>query len=158
MYTYKELMAMPLEDGEDEYLKYRAMKRRRGVYGANGEGGPIGEETEQDVEEALSFSARLKKSRQMKKYSARLKMGRKRARMKTANNDRIKKRSYKQARLQFFKKLSKGKAPSELTPMKRAEIEKRLNKMKPRIHKVAQRMIPKVRQAEKNRKRSQSSA
>ena len=156
MYTFKELMALPLEDGEDEYLKYRAIKRRRGVFGGEGIGGPIGESVEQEVDEALDFAARLKKSRQMKKYSARLKLGKKRAMAKTANNERLKKRSYKQARLQFFKKLSKGKAPSELTPMKRAEIEKRLDKMKARIHKVAQRMIPKVRQKEKERKRSQS--
>ena len=164
MITYKELMAMPVEAGEDEYLKYRAMRRRKGVFGGNGEGGPIGESTEveeiqetEDVDEALSMATRLKKSRQMKKYSSRMALGRKRAANKTANPERLKKRSYKQARMQFFKKLSKGIAPSELTPMRRAEIEKRLDKMKPRIHKVAQKLIPKARQMEKERKRSHTS-
>lgn len=221
MYTFKELMALPLEDGEDEYLKYRAIKRRRGVFGGEGIGGPIGESAEDvseistqtlsnymtkstadagkrgtsgrqqdkriggqkmaddkmrkaqgkkspvkvaaneesasDVDEALSFQARMKKSRTMKKYSARLKLGKKRAMNKTANNSRIQTRSNKQARLMFFKKLSKGKSPSELTPMKRAEIEKRLDKLKPRIQKMAIRLKPKVRQKEKERKRSQSS-
>ena len=158
-YTFKELMALPVEEGEDEYLKYRAIKRRRGVFGGEGIGGPVSESAEteaEEVDEAIDFATRLKKSRQMKKYSARLKLGKKRAMAKTASGERLKKRSYKQARLQFFKKLSKGKAPSELTPMKRAEIEKRLDKMQARIHKVAQRMIPKVRQKEKERKRAQS--
>ena len=34
MYSFKELMITPVESGEDEYLKYRAMKRRKHMYEA----------------------------------------------------------------------------------------------------------------------------
>lgn len=153
MYTFKELMALPLEDGEDEWLKYRAIKRRRGVFGGNGEGGPIGESVE-EVDEALSLAARLKKSRTMKKFAARRHVGARRAMNRAADPSRLKKRAFKQARLQFFKKLSKGKSPTELTPQRRAEIEKRLDKMKGRIQKIAMRMIPQKRQQDKERRRS----
>lgn len=156
MYTFKELMAIPSPEGETEdeaYLRYRAQKRRRGVTGGT-VGGPIGESTEQDVDEALSTSQRLAKSRQMKRYKSKIKVGRDRAMRKMADMGRIKKRAQKHARLSLFKKLSKGLSPSEVPFAKRAEIEKRLDKMKVRIERMAKKLIPQVRKQEQLRHQS----
>lgn len=147
MFSFKELMAIPVEEGEDEYLKYRAQKRRRGVLGGT-IGGPVSE----DIDEALSTAARLKKGRNMKRYASRMALGRKKALKKTAGRAKIKQRAERQARNAMFKKLTKGIPRSDLTPARRAEIEKRLDKMKGRIQKQAIKLMPTVRKMEKDRK------
>ena len=58
----------------------------------------------------------------------------------------------------IFKKLSKGKSRSELPPARRQEIEKRLERMKGRIQKIALRIVPKVRAMEKKRKQGQKTS
>jgi hypothetical protein len=73
--------------------------------------------------------------------------------MKTATNSKLKNRAKKQSRMQYFKKLSKGKTPSELPLARRAEIEKRLDKLKTRIDRTATKILPQVRKMEKDRKR-----
>ena len=119
MYSFKELMIMPVEAGEDEYLKYRAMKRRKHMY----------EETaveEESTDEALSMKSRMKRSRDMKRNKNKLSMARKRMMKRVANPARIKKRARKQARDMIYKKLTKGIPRSDLTPAKKRELEKEL--------------------------------
>ena len=140
MFSFKELMTRPVEEGEDEYLKYRAQRRRRGVLESV------------ELDEALSTAARLKKGRNMKRYASRMAMGRKKALKKTAGRAKIKQRAERQARNAMFKKLTKGIPRSELTPARRAEIEKRMDKMKGRIQKQAVKLMPVVRKMEKDRK------
>jgi hypothetical protein len=94
----------------------------------------------------------------LKRIRNKLKIGRKRAMMRTANPQVLKKRANKQARNLIFKKLTKGKTRSELPPARRAEIEKRLDKMKGRIQKIAMRILPKVRKMEIARKKGQKVA
>ena len=139
MYSFKELMVMPVEPGEDEYLKYRAMKRRKHMY----------EETEveeESTDEALSMASRMKRSRDMKKNKNKLKIARKRMMKRVANPARIKKRARKQARDMIYKKLTKGIPRSELTPAKKRELEKRIDKMKPRVNRLTRKIMPQVRQ------------
>ena len=154
--SFKDFMVTPVEKGEDEYQKYRAHKRRRGQgAGSNAEyasTNPPRVDEQEETDEALSMSQRLAKSRQMKRYKTKIKVGRERAMRKTADMGRIKKRAQKHARLQLFKKLSKGKSPSEVPFAKRQELEKRLDKMKDRIARIAKRLIPQVRKIEKERR------
>ena len=140
MYSFKELMVMPVEPGEDEYLKYRAMKRRKHMY----------EETEveeESTDEALSMAARRKRSRDMRKNKNKLKIARNRMRKRVANPERIKKRAKKQAIDKIYKKLTKGMSRKDLTPAKKAELEKRIAKMKPRVNRIAKKLLPSVRRA-----------
>ena len=140
MYSFKELMVMPVEAGEDEYLKYRAMKRRKHMY----------EETEveeESTDEALSLAARRKRSRDMRKNKNKLKVARSRAMKRVANPERIKKRARKQAISMIYKKLTKGMSRSDLTAAKKAELEKRINKMKPRVNRLTRKILPQVRKA-----------
>ena len=131
---------MPVEAGEDEYLKYRAMKRRKHMY----------EETEveeESTDEALSLAARRKRSRDMRKNKNKLKVARKRAMKRVASPERIKKRARKQARELIYKKLTKGIPRSDLTAAKKAELEKRIDKMKPRVNRIVRKILPQVRKA-----------
>jgi hypothetical protein len=140
MYSFKELMITPIEDGEDEYLKYRAMKRRKHMY----------EETaveEESTDEALSMAARRKRSRDMRKNKNKLRIARNRMKNRVANPERIKKRAKKQAIDKIYKKLTKGMSRKDLTPAKKAELEKRISKMKPRVDRIAKKLLPTVRRA-----------
>ena len=140
MYSFKELMVLPVEPGEDEYLKYRYMKRRKHMY----EEATVEEET---TDEALSMAARRKRSRDMRKNKNKLRIARDRMKKRVASPERIKKRAKKQAIDKIYKKLTKGMSRKDLTPGKKAELEKRIAKMKPRVNRIAKKLLPSVRRA-----------
>jgi len=129
----------------DPELAYQAQKRHRHISSGN-------------TDEALDFAARRKKARDIKKYKAKIALGRKRAARKIANLEVLKKRARRQAREMLFKKLTKDIPKAELSFARRQEIEKRLDKMKPRIDKIARKMLPQVRKQEIARKRGSQSA
>ena len=109
------------------------------------------------VEEALTLQQRMKRSRQMKKYASRIKIGREKAARRTADPKRLKRRAQKQARNMIAKKLAKGDYAS-LSFARKQEIEKRLDKLKPRIERIAKKLLPKMRKLEQERKRGKSGA
>ena len=133
-------MVLPVEPGEDEYLKYRYMKRRKHMY----EEAAVEEET---TDEALSMAARRKRSRDMRKNKNKLRIARNRMKNRVANPERIRKRAKKQAIDKIYKKLTKGMSRKDLTPAKKAELEKRITKMKPRVNRIAKKLLPSVRRA-----------
>ena len=139
MLGFKEFNPVEYRPGEDDQVNHNAIKRKR-------------------QDEALSIAQRRARSRMLKRIRNKLKIGRKRAMMRTANPQVLKKRANKQARNLIFKKLTKGKTRSELPPARRQEIEKRLDKMKGRIQKIAMRILPKVRKMEIARKKGQKVA
>jgi hypothetical protein len=143
--SFKDFIVVDYKPGEHEIVKYAAHKRHRGR---------IGEET---TDEALTFSQRRARGRVMKKNKAKIAMGRRRAAKKPADNARLQKRAQKQARMQMFKKLTKGAGKEEVPAARRASIEKRLDKMKPKIAKIARKILPAVRKTEKERRVSKSS-
>lgn len=114
---------------------------------------------EDTAKEALSFSARRAKSRQMKKIKAKLKLGRAKAARRMASVETLKKRSQKHVRDMFFKKFSKGKSRAEVPPARRKEIEARIDKIPPtRIQNLIRKELPKARKQEMERKRSKATA
>ena len=104
-------------------------------------------------DEALNIQQRLKLARSLKKNKAKIAMGRKRAARKTANMDTLKKRAMKQARNMIIKKITKGQDKGDMSMARKQSIEKRLDKMKPKIDKLAKKLLPKVRKAELTKKR-----
>ena len=104
------------------------------------------------IDEALTLQQRMKRSRQMKKYASRIKIGREKAARRTADPKRLKRRAQKQARMMIAKKLAKGDY-SGLSFSRKQEIEKRLDKLKPRIDRIAKKLLPKMRKLEQERKR-----
>lgn len=137
---FKDFINVDYTQTGDDQLAYRAKKRK----------------TADTEHEALDFAARRKLARSLKKNKAKIAIGRKKAARKFADMDKLKKRANKQARNMFFKKLTKGADKSKLSFARRQDIEKRLDKMAPKIQKVARKLLPKVRQAEKDRKRKRN--
>jgi len=109
----------------------------------------------EDVDEALSMSQRIKKSRIMKRMKARIKIGRERAKRKMAPKDKLEKRANRQARNQIASKLTRGIPKRELSFARKQEIEKRLDKpaLKQRIKRLAKRLFKDVRKKEVQRKK-----
>lgn len=143
--SFKDFMVVDYVPGTGEYINYQAKKRKKA-------------DTEHEsVQEVLSHSQRIKKKILMKKLAPRIKIARDRAMRRTPNMKVIKRRAEKQARGQFLKKLTRGVPKSELSPAKRAELEKRLDRMKPRIQRIAKKLIPVVRRQDKERKQAKAS-
>lgn len=140
---FKDFVAVDYAPGEDDQTKYRAKKRKQDMDRG------LNDETQ---EEALDMAQRRARARMMKKYKSKIVMGRKRAMRKTADLDRLKKRARKQAINTVFKKLAKGEDKADLPPARRQEIEKRMEKMKPRIDKIARKLLPQVRKKEQLRR------
>lgn len=130
--NFKDFIAVDYTGGEDDQIAKNAKDRKQ--------------------DEALNFSQRRARARQMKKIKAKIAMGRRRAAKKFADPARLKKRARKQAISQLFKKFSKGKSRGEVPFARRQEIEKRIEKMSGRVDKIARKILPQVRKLEKERK------
>lgn len=104
-----------------------------------------------DIEESISPAERLARARRMKKRKMMLALARKKQAKKIASNAKIYKRADKAARRAVFKKLAKGKTKSEMSASQKSSLEKRLNKMQPRIRKIAIRMRGDVRRLDQGR-------
>lgn len=139
MLRFKDFLTVDYTPGMPDEISYAAMKRKRGRIG-------------EDVDEALNFQQRRARARQMKKNKAKIAMGRRRAARKAADPKRLMKRARKAAINTLFKKLAKGQARSDLPAGRRQEIEKRIEKMKPRVDKIARKMLPQIRKMEKERR------
>jgi len=144
---FKDFLTVDYTQTGDGQLARNAKKRKMDTPTGN-----TGEAVE-PTDEALTMQQRRARSRQMKKYQSRLKVGRKKAAAKVANLAVLKRRAQKAARAAIAKKITKGVAKGDLTPARKQEIEKRLDKMQPRINRVAKKLLPKLRQAELARKR-----
>ena len=144
--SFKDFLVVDYVPGTGEYISYQAKKRKK-----------ADTEYESVQTEVLSHSQRIKKKILMKKLAPRIKIARDRAMRRTPNMKVIKRRAEKQARGQFLKKLTRGVPKSELSPAKRAELEKRLDRMKPRIQRIAKKLIPVVRRQDKERKQAKAS-
>ena len=105
--------------------------------------------SEQYTSEALSIAQRLKKSRMFKRIAAKIKLGKKRASKKIITDPKkLFKRAIKQQRMKTAKKLLKGKSYFDLSPARKMEIEKKLDKMRGRITTLAKKLLPSIRKKE----------
>ena len=156
MLRFKDMFPVEYRPGEDELVNYRAYRRKRTI--GVGEGGPIGESTE-EVDEALTVASRLKKARDLRRNKAKVALGRARAARRFASMDVLKKRARKAAYKAFYMKITKNIPRDELTPQRKAEIEKRLNSpaFKKRIEMMAKKMLKDVRKREIERKQAKGS-
>ena len=148
--SFKDFMAVDYSPGSSDYISYQAQKRKRGHYDTWGDS--YEPEEGEVITEVMSRQARIKMGIRMKKLSKRIAMARKRAMRRTPTMDVFKKRANKQARSSMVKKLTKGASKSDLSMAKRAELEKRMKKMKPRIQQMARKLLPQVRQQDRDRK------
>lgn len=107
----------------------------------------------QYLTEVLDIKARIARRASLRKNKSKIKQGRKRAEKLIATKEKLEARSRKAARNMIMKRLLKGKSKDDLSFSQRAAIEKRLDKMKPVIDKLAKRLFPKIKKAELDKKR-----
>ena len=146
--SFKDFVVVDYMPGMGQYINYQANKRHKDTHSV---GGPMGESV--DVEtEALSHSQRIKMGQRMKRMSKRIAIARKRAMKRTPTADVVKKRSMKSARKLLLKKMTKGMDKGELSFARRADLEKRLQRMGPRIQRIAKKLAPEIRKRDRDRK------
>lgn len=140
---FKDFINVDYTQSGDDQLAYNAKKRKKA----------------DQEHEALSITQRLARSRQMKKYKSRLKIGREKAKRRTAGKEVLRKRAKKDVRNKLFLKFSKGVKKGDMAPQRRGEIEKRIDKLpKSRIDMLVRKAIPQIRKKEMLRKRGAAPA
>lgn len=144
---FKDFLTVDYAPGMPDQVKKNAKKRKMDT--------PTGNTNEESVDEALTQQQRRARSRQLKKYQSRIRIGQERAKRRIASPEKLKKRARKTARDQILKKITKDVPKSELTYARRQEIEKRLDTpaSKAKIERLAKKLFPKIRQAEMSKKR-----
>ena len=129
------------------------------VYQAVRDGMKIAEEMEQELgedlmfEAVLSVAARRKRAMAFKKAKSKIMRGRKIAAKKMASPEKLKLRSRKKAIEVIRKKVAgaKGTDYKNLSPSEKMSIDKKVEKKKGLIAKIAKKQFQKVKQAEKER-------
>ena len=128
------------------------------VYQAVRDGMQIAEEMELELgeemfEAVLSVSARRKRAMAFKKAKSKIMRGRKIAAKKMASPEKLKLRSRKKAIEVIRKKVAgeKGTDYKNLSPSEKMSIDKKVEKKKGLIAKIAKKQFQKVKQAEKER-------
>lgn len=108
---------------------------------------------EMSLDEVLSIQQRLKKKAMMKRIKSKIKLGRRRAKYKVANKDKLTVRSQKKARELIRQRVAGalGKKYKSLPLAGRMQVDKKVEKKKALIKTLAKRMMPKVRKAEMER-------
>lgn len=108
---------------------------------------------EAELEEVLNVQQRLKKKMIMKRLKGKIKLGRRRMKYKIADTPRLVKRSQKKARELIRKRVAGalGANYKSLPLAGRMQVDKKVEKKKDIIKRLAKRMLPKVRKAEMER-------
>lgn len=104
---------------------------------------------EEGVEEAMTMAQRLKMKASFKKNKAKIALGKKRAAKKLASPEKLKSKANKKARDILTKKLLKGKSKNDLSFAGRQGLEKKLDKKSGVIKKIAKKLLPSVKKADK---------
>lgn len=106
----------------------------------------------EEVDEALNMAQRMKARQVFKRNKAKIAIGRKKAEKKFASPEKLKLRARKAARKTVEKMILKQKTKDELSYGQRQELEKKVDKKTAVINRLAKKLLPQVRKAEKERK------
>tara|TARA_B100000497_G_scaffold15182_1_gene17539 strand:- start:3491 stop:4975 length:1485 start_codon:yes stop_codon:yes gene_type:complete len=112
--------------------------------------------TEEDLPEAWTPSMRRAAARRMKILAPRIKLGIKRSKNRTATKEKLMTRAVRKVKSDLIKKFTKGSSKTDLSAARRADIEKRIAKLGPRIKQLAQKQLPATRRMEADRKRNKN--
>jgi transcriptional regulator of met regulon len=112
--------------------------------------------TEEDLPEAWTPGMRRAAARRMKILAPRIKLGIKRSKNRTATKEKLMNRAIRKVKSDLIKKFTKGSSKTDLSPARRADMEKRIAKLGPRIKQLAQKQLPATRRMEADRKRNKN--
>ena len=104
---------------------------------------------EEGIEEGASMQTRMKMRAAFRRNKAKILFKRKKAMKKPIlNPKKVAKKANKAARNLLIRKILKGRSKSDLSMGAKKELEKRLEKKKSAIQRIAKKVIPKVRAKE----------
>lgn len=138
MLKFKDLRAVDPAPGMPDEVNHQRMRNKK---------------ASTDTSEALNMQQRLARARALRKNKSKLKMGRLRASRKVASPEKLKARAHRVARNAMLLKMTRNIPKDELTYTRKQELEKKLDKMKPKIDRLATKLLPKLRKAELQKKR-----
>ena len=101
--------------------------------------------------ESISFMGRRKLSRKMKLAQPKLKQQRKRAKRRTAPEQKILDRAVKRARNQVAANFLKGRSKSSLSHAAKSRLEKQVKAKAPLVKQKAKRAAPQVRKDDRRK-------
>ena len=107
-----------------------------------------------DFSEAMSLQHRMKMKAAFRKNKAKIALGKKKAAKKLASPEKLKSRANKAARELLIKKMLKDKKKSDLSFSGRASIEKKLEKKKGAIAKIAKKLLPGIKKQDRAKLKS----
>jgi len=108
------------------------------------------------LNEVLTIQQRVKLKQALRRNKAKIKLGAARARKRIASLDVLRKRSVRQAKNVFVKKFLKNKSKADLSYAARGALEKRLKSKGSAIARLAKKLLPSVRQKDRNKLRKPS--
>jgi protein subunit release factor A len=95
--------------------------------------------------EALNMAQRQKRKAAFRKNKAKIMIARKKASKKLASPEKLKARAQKAARQLIIKKILKNKGKDDLSFAARQELEKKVDKKKSAINRIAKKLLPQVK-------------
>lgn len=162
--------------GQDDQIKYQRHRRRTSYTGGESVAFTAGSNkrninpenltredikflkqmSKDDLREALTLIQRIRRARVLKRIKAKLQRGARLARRRVANATVLLRRAKRAARNLIITKMTKGKKKADLPFARRQELERRLEKpaIAKRLQTIAKRLVPTLRKAEIERKRS----
>ena len=109
----------------------------------------IGESPELD--EALTRAQRIKRSQIAKRNKAKIQRALKKGKKKRASTETLQKRAKKKARDLLYTKLLKGRDRADVSFSEQERIEKKLDKMRGAINRIAKKLLPQLKKAEQSK-------
>ena len=103
------------------------------------------------TDEAVTAKTRMKMKQAARKNKAKIALGKKKAAKRLASPEQLKKRAENKARKMIIKKILKNKDKSDLSFSARAELEKKVAKKKGKIMKIAKKLLPIVKKADREK-------
>ena len=107
-----------------------------------------------DFSEAMTLQHRMKMKAAFRKNKAKIALGKKKAAKKLASPEKLKAKANKAARELLIKKMLKDKKKSDLSFSGRASIEKKLEKKKGAIAKIAKKLLPGIKKKDRAKLKS----
>ena len=146
MYGFKDFLTVDYTQTGIDQLALNAKKRKR-----DDTSGDLIASHDPELDEVATLAQRQKMKAAFRKNKAKIALGKAKAAKKLATPDQLKQRAEKQARNVIIKKLTKGKDKGEMSFSQRAALEKQLEKKKGAIKKIAKKLLPKVKQADREK-------
>ena len=140
--SFRDFTAVDYAQMNDELIAYRRKRLKNG-----------GMHEDADVDEALSNAQRMKVSQRMKRMSKKMAVARQRSMKKAPSTEQIKNRANKQARNLVKMKMTKGVPPSELSLSQRNDLEKKMEKKKGAVAKLARKLQVKIKKDDQERRK-----